>query len=375
MVHSKLQYQLLHSLERDKISHALLFYGKSGYGTLPLALWYAAQLIGKNKNENSFRKVMDLQHADLHFCYPVTTTEKVKKNPCTASYSKEWREFYLSQPYANGFDWMQFIGAEKKQGIINVEQAKEILHSLNLRSYEGGYKVMIIWLPETMNNSTANKLLKIIEEPPQNTIFLLVTEDIDALLPTIISRCQTIQVPALQEEDLQSVLVENYNVESHLATESIRYAEGDVAMALEHLLFKSEDFETKFVEWVRNAFRAKKNAEVLQEIHDWAMELSGWSRERQKKFLEYCSETFRQALLKSYGADEISHRAIRAEDFKWDIFTKFIHGANIELIIDEINKASFHIERNGNAKIIFLDAGIKMTRFIHKKELIPNETK
>lgn len=368
-IHQNIQSQLLHAIQSEKISHALLFHGKCGYGTLPLALWYATQVLCKEKTEKCQHKVQSLQHADLHFAYPVTTTDEVKSKPKSADFIHYWRDFVQQNPYGNGFDWMQFIGGEKKQGLINVEQSYEILKTLSLRSFEGGYKIMVIWLPENMNISTANKLLKVIEEPPQETLFLLISETAEELLPTIISRCQIIKVPRLSCVEIEEVLVQQYNAEPHMAAQAAKNAQGDVAIALENLLYKSETYEDLFIRWVRTAFRAKKDITALNEIYEWSQEIAGWNnREKHKQFLNYCADIFRQALMQSYGANDLVFNNIKSENFKWESFAKFVHGANIEEILNEINDASYHIERNGNAKIVFLDMGIKMTRFIHAKE-------
>lgn len=366
-IHKKIQQQLFNAIERGKISHALLFSGKNGYGTLPLALWYAEKLLCRKALPNCENKVKNLQHADLHFTYPITSTDKVKK-PETSSFINEWRSFVAEQAFGTSFDWMKHIDAEKKQGAINVRQAEEIIKSMNLRSYEGGYRVMIIWLPELMNAATSNKLLKLIEEPPQNAVFLLVSEDVDSLLPTVISRCQIINIPALTPTEIESTLIDYYNVEQDLAHEIAAQSQGDVNNAVELLFSKSEEFEELFISWVRNAFRAKKDLGALKDIIDWSVLLSKWSRDKQKQFLTYCADIFRQAVVKNYGAENISINKFTSEDFKWDSFSRFIHGNNIENILNEINESAYHIERNGNARIIFLDMGIKMTRFIHSKE-------
>ena len=364
-----LQEQLLHAIESKKVSHALLFSGKCGYGTLPLALWYAEQLLCKENSEKCLNKVKSLQHADLHFAFPVTTTVEVKSKPKSTDFIKTWREFVKQNPFGSGFDWLQMMGADKKQGIINVEQAHEILKTLGLRSFEGGYKIMVIWLPESMNNSTANKLLKIIEEPPQKTVFLLISETAEELLPTIISRCQIIKVPRLSRLEIEEILIQQYDVEPHMAAQVAKNAQGDVSLALENLLYSTESFESLFIQWVRDAFRAKKDVSALRDIFSWSQEIAGWNnREKHKQFLSYCANIFRQALVQTYGANDLMFNPIKSENFKWNGFSGYIHGANIEEILDEINQASYHIERNGNAKIIFLDLGIKMTRFIHKKE-------
>lgn len=367
--HRDLQQQLLHAVETEKISHALLFHGKCGYGTLPLALWFAEKILCQNKDEKCSHKVKTLQHADLNFAYPITTTDDIKGKINSADFIQLWREFVQQNPFGNGFDWMQHIGVEKKQGIINVEQSQEILKTLSLRSYEGGYKIMIIWLPETMNVSTANKLLKVIEEPPQKTVFLLISETAEELLPTILSRCQLIKVPRLSRIEVEEILIQQYNAEPNMASNAAKTAQGNIGIALENLLYKSETFESLFIQWVRNAFRVKKDVTALQDILTWSQEIAAWNnREKQKQFLTFCADIFRQALMQNYGANDLVFNSLKSDDFKWNGFTKFVHGANIQEILEEINDASYHIERNGNAKIIFLDMGIKMSRFIHQKE-------
>ncbi|MDO5654940.1 MAG: DNA polymerase III subunit delta' [Flavobacteriaceae bacterium] len=370
-LHTALQTQLLQAISTGKISHALIFHGKCGYGTLPLALWYAEKLLCQGGNENCAHKVRSLQHADLNFVYPVATTEEVKKDPVSADFRNYWSKFVSENPYGDGFDWMQFIGGEKKQGIINVAQAKEILKTLSLRSYEGGYKIMMIWLPETMNADAANKLLKVLEEPPQKTVFLLISESPEKLLSTILSRCQLIKVPRLGRLEVEEILIQQFDAESNLAAQAAKNAKGDVSLGLENLLFKSEVFEELFIQWVRAAFKAKKDVSALQEIFQWSQQIAGWNnREQQKKFLSFCIDIFRQALMQNYGLDDLVFNQIKSENFKWPGFVKFIHSANIEEILHEINLASMHIERNANAKIVFLDLGIKMTRLIHAKEKI-----
>lgn len=369
-IHNDLKEQLSHSLSKNRVSHALLFSGKCGYGTLPLVLWYAGQLLCSDKSEKCLNKTNEAQHPDLHFTYPVATTDVVKEKPKSVDFIHDWREFIKENPFANGYAWMQHIGVDRKLGLINKDQSYEILKTLSLRSFAGGYKIMIIWLPEAMNVESANKLLKIIEEPPTKTVFILVSEAAEELLPTILSRCQLIKVPRLTQLEVEEVLVQHFSVDPNLASEAAISAQGDVSLALDNLLYKSESFEELFIQWVRNAFRAKKDASALVDIFDWSQEIAGWNnREKQKQFLSYCANIFRQALVQSYGAQDLVNHQIKSDSFKWEGFAKFIHGANIVEILNEINDASFHIERNGNAKIIFLDMGIKMTRFIHIKEV------
>ena len=239
-IHNDLKEQLSHSLSKNRVSHALLFSGKCGYGTLPLVLWYAGQLLCSDKSEKCLNKTNEGQHPDLHFTYPVATTDVVKEKPKSVDFIHDWREFIKENPFANGYAWMQHIGVDRKLGLINKDQSYEILKTLSLRSFAGGYKIMIIWLPEAMNVESANKLLKIIEEPPTKTVFILVSEAAEELLPTILSRCQLIKVPRLTQLEVEEVLVQHFSVDPNLASEAAISAQGDVSLALDNLLYKSE---------------------------------------------------------------------------------------------------------------------------------------
>ena len=362
-----IKQKLKESVAEGRISHAQLFVGKEGSGALNLAIAYAGEILSREKGDAVWAKVKSLQHPDLHFSYPVASTDSVKDKPTSAHFLREWREFMLGNPYGNIFDWLQFLGIEKKQGNISVHEAQEIVKSLSLNSYEGGYKIMLIWLPELMNNAAANKLLKIIEEPPQKTVFLLVAEREDLLLPTITSRCQLVKINRLTDAEIAGYLIQNKELNEKEAWRIAVAANGNLREALNNLESGNAEFEAYFVQWVRNAFMAAKNPNVLKNLVEWANELSGWSREQQKQFLGYCSEVFRQALLQNYQAADLVFMRLDKDGFNWGKFSPYIHGANIEDILNEINESSYHIERNANSKIVLLDLSIKLTRYLHKK--------
>lgn len=363
----EIKQKLKESVAEGRISHAQLFVGKEGSGALNLAIAYAGEILSQEKGETALSKVKSLQHPDLHFSYPVASTDSVKDKPVSAQFLREWRDFMFENPYGNIYDWLQFLGIEKKQGNINVHEALEIVKTLSLNSYEGGYKIMIIWLPELMNNAAANKLLKIIEEPPQKTVFILVAEREDLLLPTITSRCQLVKVNRLSDAEIADYLIQNKELSENEALRISVSANGNLREALNNLDAGNSEFENYFVQWVRNAFMAAKNPNVLKHLVEWANELSGWSREQQKQFLGYCSEVFRQALLKNYQANDLVFMSLNKDGFNWEKFSPYIHGANIEDILNEINESSYHIERNANSKIVLLDLSIKLTRHLHKK--------
>lgn len=363
----KIKQKLKESVAEGRISHAQLFSGQNGWGALNLAIAYAGEILASEKGSDVIQKIENFQHPDIHFSFPSAVTDSVKKDPTSKQFTKEWREFLLGNPYGSVYDWLQFLGIEKKQGIINVHEAQEIVKSLSLNSYEGSYKIMIIWMPELMNISAANKLLKIIEEPPQKTVFILVSEREDLLLPTITSRCQLVKINRLTDEEIADYLIKNKGIPENQAYRVSLSSNGNLHDALHSLDSVNSEFEVYFVQWVRNAFMAAKTPSVLKNLVSWSHEISSWSREQQKQFLTYCTEIFRQALLKNYHAEGLVYMNLSVDGFNWDKFAPYIHGANIEEILNELNEASYHIERNANAKIVLLDLSIKLTRNLHKK--------
>lgn len=357
--------------ENGRIPHAQLFVGKEGSGTLPMAIAFAQFLLChfSENVEACNLKCNKLQHPDLHFAFPVTTSESIKSHPVSDLFLDDWRQFIATQSYGSLFNWLQHIGVENKQGLISVDEAELIVKKLHLKSYEGGFKVMIIWMAEKMNTAAANKLLKLIEEPPLKTIFLLITENEEQLLSTIKSRCQALYFPVLSEQDIVNSLMVNYQKTANEATTIAHQAEGNYNRALQLLQNDASDlvFEEWFVEWIRTAFRAKGNVAVVQQLITWSEMISKTGRETQKRFLEYCLQFFRQALLLNYKSEQLVFMETKT-DFKLSKFAPFVHSNNIFDIEKELNEAMYHIERNGNSKIIFLDLSIKLTRFLHKKE-------
>lgn len=364
------------SVERGRIPHAQLFVGSSGSGTLPMAIAYAQYILcqnieGENTGGNQACNVKfnHLAHPDLHFAYPVATNDKVKKHPTANHFAEEWRTFVKDTPYGSIFDWYLLLGIEKKQGQIGVDEALEIVKKLSLKSYEGGYKVMLIWMADKMNIAASNKLLKLIEEPPEKTVFILITEKEEQIIQTIRSRCQVLHFPPLGEQVIQDALKTSENISDTEALKIAHQANGDYNKAL-HLLHQDggdEQFEDWFIQWVRTAFRAKGNKSAVNDLIKWSESIAGAGRETQKKFLNYCLDFFRQALLLNYGAEDLVFLEPKTNGFKLQNFAPFIHGANIMDISNELQDAIYHIERNGNAKIILTDLSIKLTRLLHKK--------
>ena len=366
---------LLKGIENGRIPHAQLFVGKTGSGILPVALAYAQAILASNHpkgskaHENCVSKVANLAHPDLHFVFPVNTNQRIKKNPFSNLFLEDWRTFVSKSPFGSLYDWLAFLGIEKKQGNINVDEAKQMLKSLSLKPYEGGHKVMIIWMADRMNTACANKILKLVEEPPQKTILLLLTPYEEKILGTIQSRCQKLHFPLLSEEVISNQLIENKGVESKKAKKISSLCGGDYQQALNLVDNLGDDgvFEHWFVDWVRTAFKAKGNKGSINALISWSEEIAKQGRETQKKFLGYCQETFRQAMLKNYKADSLLFFDAPNTKFSIEKFAPFVHQNNIFEISEALETASYHIERNGNAKIIFTDLSIKLTRLLHAK--------
>lgn len=366
---------LVTTANSGRVAHAQLFIGPEGSGTLPMALAYAQYLLcgnieGENDGENIAcnAKCNSLTHPDLHFVFPVSNSDKVKSHAVSDHYIQDWRQFVNEQPYGNLFDWYRLIGIEKKQGQIGVDEAQDVVKKLSLKSYEGGYKIVVIWMAEKMNISAANKLLKLIEEPPEKTVLILIAEEEEQIINTILSRCQILHFPPLAQSDISVELIKrgaNENEGLSIAHE----AHGNFNKALDLLNKDSEDlvFERWFVQWVRSAFKAKGNKAAIQELILWSDEVAKTGREVQKQFLHYCLTMMRQALLLNYKADSLVYAKMHLEGFNLKKFAPFVHENNILDIVEELEKAIFHVERNGNSKIIFTDLSIKLTRLLHTK--------
>nr|WP_297784628.1 DNA polymerase III subunit delta' [uncultured Allomuricauda sp.] len=366
---------LVTTAETGRVAHAQLFVGPEGSGVLPMAIAYAQYLLcgntgGENDGENTVcnTKCNSLTHPDLHFAFPVSNSDKVKSHAVSDHYLEEWRQFVKEQPYGNLFDWYRHIGIEKKQGQIGVDEAQDMVKKLSLKSYEGGYKVLIVWMAEKMNISAANKLLKLIEEPPNKTILLLLAEDEEQIINTIRSRCQILNFPPLAEQVITDELLLKGVSQTEALTIALE-ANGNFNKALDLLNKDSEDlvFERWFVQWVRSAFKAKGNKGAIQELILWGEEVAKTGREVQKKFLNYCLTMMRQALLLNYNADELVYAKVHMEGFDLRKFAPFVHENNILDIVKELEEAIFHVERNGNSKLIFTDLSIKLTRLLHTK--------
>lgn len=371
-----LKNHLTQSADHGRIPHAQLFVGPEGSGTLPMAIAYAQYILCGNKNAENHGgneacnlKFKNFSHPDLHFVFPVATTDKVKSHPTSKNFMEEWRQLLKEQPYGNLFDWYRILGIDNKQGQIGVDEASNIVKSLSLKSYEGGYKIMVIWMAERMNSSAANKLLKLIEEPPAKTVFILIAEDEGQIINTIRSRCQVLHFPPLPESVIAEALQKNYQLDETTATNIARQANGNYNKASDLVYQDSEDlqFEEWFIFWIRSAFKAKGNKGAIHDLISWSEQVAKTGRETQKQFLQFCINFFRQALMMNYNAHSLVFLEPKTKGFKLENFAPFVHEGNIMDISQELEDAIYHIERNGNSKIILTDLSIKLTRLLHKK--------
>ena len=369
---------LTQSADAGRTPHAQMFVGPEGSGTLITALAYARYLLcGNSGGENTQGdescniKCGQLTHPDLHFAFPVSNTDRVKSHAVSSNFLNEWRQFIQEQPYGNLFDWYQLIGIEKKQGQIGVDEAHDIVKKLSLKSYEGGYKVMLVWMAEKMNIAASNKLLKLIEEPPDKTVIILIVEDEELVMQTISSRCQVLHFPPLSAEAIARALEEQGLLREE-ALKVAHEADGNFNKALDLMNRDSEDlvFERWFVQWVRSAFKAKGNKGAIHELILWSEEIAKTGRETQKKFLGFCLAVMRQAMLINFQAEELAFMSLHVEGFDLKRFAPFVHENNIQEISEELERAIYHVERNGNSKIILMDLSIKLTRLLHKKTSI-----
>lgn len=359
-----LKDHFIKEINSGKSSHARLFLGQSGAGTLPLALAFVQYLFCKNKGQNDSCgvcdqcvKVSQLQHPDLHFSFPTVQADTKFSREKLA----QWRKQISENPYFNDKDWVNFIDPKGRNAIIGSEESLEIVKALSLKSYEGSYKVMVIWCANDMNVTAANKLLKILEEPPAKTIFLLIAESEDSLLKTILSRTQIVKVPRLDTDAIAAYLHTNKGVSMHSASNLATRCEGDLRLALEmseNADVNADDLK-QFIHFMRVCY--KKDVIAMME---WSDAMGSESRERQKAFLNYSLHMFRQSILKNYTQDILVRLTDDEADFLKN-FARFITGNNIMDFNLTFNDAIYYIDRNANAKIILTNVCFKVMRYIH----------
>jgi DNA polymerase-3 subunit delta' len=346
--------------------HAQLFIGENGYGTLPMALACAELILNSNPDKQIYSSV--LQHPDFHIAVPVSSLKGSSKSTTTSDYIKPWQELAKENPYMDLQAWYSKIGIEKKKGIMSVSEAERIAEELALKPHSGVAKVMVIWCADKLNIQAANKLLKIIEEPPNKTFLILTTDKEERILDTIKSRCQSLYYNRLSQDLIRMALIKRYKVQDSKAGFIAQQADGDFSQAISLINDNEEllEFENWFISWVRLAFQAKTNKQVVQKLIEWSHTIADNSRDKQIRFLQFCLHFFRQALLKNYKVEDLVFLKTQVA-FSLEKFAPFVHGRNIEPIQKTIQDAIFHVDRNVNSKMIICDTSLKLSRFIHMK--------
>ncbi len=360
----EIKRKLILSVQENRIPHAQLLYGPSGIGKLQLAVAYAQYIACPNRNEHDscgtcpqclqFQK---LQHPDLHFAFPIYK-EKAGRDSVCDDFIERFRDILLTKHYFDINEWYAHIEAANKQGVIYEAESAEILRKLSLKGFYDGYKTMIIWLPEKMNVACANKLLKILEEPPTQTLFLFVSEDPSLLLPTIISRLQQLKVPRLTEAEIAEALQQREEVLPSEANDAAHLAAGSYLRGVQ-LLHESADFIENFNNFtflMRKAWLVghKKDYAALQELRKWSETMAAQSREKQKNFFQYAQRQVRENYIYNLHQAELNLQTRAESEFSVK-FAPFIHEGNVERLMEQLDLAERQIIQNGNAKIIFFD--------------------
>jgi DNA polymerase-3 subunit delta' len=387
---AEVKNNLVELVQHNRLSHALLFLGKEGSGVLSLALAFAQYVVcetvnGKSKhtiNVSLFgdepqpaadnrqlttdscgtcpacTKSQQFVHPDIHFSYPVVT-KKPGTPPISTDYIAEWREFIRDYSYGNVYDWLQFIGAENKQGNITANECNDIIRKLNLKSFESEYKILILWMPEYLGNE-GNKLLKQIEEPPPNTLFILVAENESLILPTIVSRCQLVKIPALETSEVEEALITRNKTAAAVARQAASISEGNYREALQMLQHAEDDWQGLLREWLNAMLKTGPIAQTK-----WVEEISKLGREKQKQFLRYFNHLLEQAIRSRIIGNE-TNIPEKERDFA-DRLNKIAGIEQQQAIIEELDRATYYIERNANAKILFHALTIKLYHIIRDK--------
>jgi DNA polymerase-3 subunit delta' len=366
-----IKQRLIQSVRENHVSHAQLFLGPAGCGKLPLALAYAQYILCPNRTETdscgvcpTCQKMQKLVHPDLHFVVPTANTKKIKSNPESDLFMEEWREYVIqNQGYVDTSSWYSFLDVENKQGYMSVRDAASLLRKLSMKSYEGEYKITIIWMAEKMRVDTANKLLKLLEEPPEKTVFLLIAEDAEELLATIKSRTALVKIPALDTASIEIALQQRFGCDPQQAHDAAMISEGNWLVASQSF----KDFEdhkfffTTFQQWMRLCFKA-----AYSELIDFSANIKTIGREKQKELLDYGLRIVRNSLLFNNQHAEIVMLPDDEKTFN-SKFAPFVNPTNLAQIAELFEEAIRQIERNGNAQIIFTDVGFKMIGLLKMK--------
>jgi len=363
-----LKSRLIRSVKEERISHAQLFTGPEGTGKLAMAIAYAQYISCSDRSETdscgkcpSCHKYQKLAHPDLHFVFPVFNSPKTK-NPVSDDFINDWRTRVLDNPYFNLSQWLDHIEAGNAQGLIYERESDSIYRKLNLKSFESEFKVMIIWLPEKMHLACSNKLLKLIEEPPGKTLFLLITENEEAVIATIRSRAQLVKFPFVQNESIREALMAREDAGTELVQEAVHLSGGNYIKALASLTTEENEayYFEKFQEMMRFAYKRE-----VSELIEWADEMAGIGRDRQKAFFRFALRMIREYFVMNLKKSNLIF--LNSDEKKWgDQFAPFINERNIVPFFNEFELGIKHISMNGNPRIIFLDTALRMVRLIKR---------
>ncbi len=359
-----IKQKLIATVKENRVSHAQLFLGPEGSGSLALAVAYAQFISCENKQENdscgecsSCRKYQKLVHPDLHFSYPFFAKHK---DDTALTFIDSWRKAFLKNPYLNLNEWRTYLEAENKQANINIAECHQIIRKLSFKPFESEYKILIMWLPEYLDKE-GNTLLKIIEEPAQKTLFLLVAESQDDILNTILSRTQLVKIPALKDADVQEYLEQHHQTE-HLSAQIAYLSNGNLTAALHMIARNDSSYHELFARWLRLCF----TNDGLKLI-DFTETLAKLGRENQKNFLQYGMCFIRECGMLISGAGSLVHLPEKELVVAQNMATKVLTMAMVEVIADELDKAYYHVERNANPRILFLDVSLQLVKILKFK--------
>ena len=365
--HLKLRSQLLQLFQSNRVPHALLLSGKEGSGHFQLGLFFAALLLCKNVDNgpcghcSSCKKMLSFNHPDFHFSFPIHLS-KSEKSEISADHRSSFVEMIKEYHCIGKQTWYAKMGNENKQGVIGVKESQEIIKKLQLKSYEGSRKVLLMWLPELMNLQASNKLLKLIEEPPENTILIFVSDQPNSLIQTIYSRLQHIQVPSLSVDHISQYLRNYFSVDEVEANSIANSSSTNLHRAISLFLSKenTKEYLSLFIKWMRLCYTRN-----ISDTIDWVSDFSKMGRETNKDFLTYSLELFRQCIVNHY---QINLEGLSPEEESFLLkFKPFINHKNIIALNDVINNAYYHLERNANVKILMLDVSLKLYKLVRIK--------
>lgn len=360
-----LKNTLINSIKNNHIAHAQLFLGLPGSANLALALAYCSYILCENPQENDAcgvcagcSKNKKYIHPDLHFVFPVSTTKKVTKEAVSEDFLPDWRNFLLNNWYGDLSDWAKHFGAENKSCSISKEESRNIIKELSLKPFEAEYKILLIWQPENLHPTAANALLKILEEPPGKTIFLLVANDIEKIIQTILSRTQLVKVRQFSDQEITSTLVEKFGFEQKRAEQLSYLSEGNLNEALKLNEEAEDDNQAFFRGWMRLCY-----TKDFTKMVKWSESFQAFTKEAQKILLQYGLSMLRECMMWQLEVKELVKLAGDELEFVKN-FSKVLQPAHVEAISKQINNAFYHLERNANAKILFLDLSLTVSKIL-----------